>query len=88
MNWNWIKKFTHHLLDHPKNEIEVIADAIRKYTTFTSAHGSNFVPDCVPPIFNLTLSEAYAEVLRWRIVADTVGGDAIIVEESEYKNET
>jgi hypothetical protein len=52
----------------------------RRFITFSSAHGFPFVPDTDPPVFNQTLEEAEAEVIRWRIHADSVGGDAIVVE--------
>ncbi len=52
----------------------------RRFTTRTSAHGSGYVKECEPERFTQTRQEAEAEVKRWRIHADTVGGDAIIVE--------
>ena len=51
----------------------------RNFTTRTSAHGSGFVPNGEPEVFNMTLEEARKDVLFWRSYADTVGGDAIIV---------
>ena len=50
----------------------------REYTTRASAHGMAYVP-IHPTVFDMTYAEAEAEVHRWAIVADTVGGDAIIV---------
>jgi len=51
----------------------------RAYTTRSSAHGSGYVPNSNPENFDMTLAEAEADVHFWRIFADTVGGDAIIV---------
>lgn len=52
----------------------------RKYTTRTSAHGSDYVPNSNPEKFDMTLEEAQADVAFWKSYADTVGGDAIIIE--------
>lgn len=52
----------------------------RRYTTRSSAHGSGFVPHCSPERFEMSMGEAVQDVLSWRIKADTVGGDAIVVE--------
>ncbi len=51
----------------------------RRFTTRTSAHGSDFVA-LKPEIFNMTREEAVKDCDFWRSYADTVGGDAIIVE--------
>lgn len=51
----------------------------RRFTTRTSAHGSGYVP-LEPEMFTMTMEEAEADVAFWRVYADTVGGDAIIVE--------
>ena len=49
----------------------------RRFTTRTSAHGSDFVA-LKPEIFNMTREEAVKDCDFWRSYA--VGGDAIIVE--------
>ncbi len=54
----------------------------RKYAIRFSAHNSNYLP-LKPKIFNLTLNEAKKQVEEWQVRADTVGGDAIIVEIKE-----
>ena len=51
----------------------------RRFTTRSSAHGSDWVA-FNPEIFNMTREEAEADVKWWRSYADTVGGDAIVVE--------
>lgn len=51
----------------------------RNYTTRSSAHGSDYVPNSIPETFNMTYEEAKNDVHFWRIYADTVGGDAIII---------
>ena len=53
---------------------------IRRFTTRSSAHGSNYVKESEPERFTQTKQEAENECIRWRLVADTVGGDAIVVE--------
>lgn len=52
----------------------------RRFTTRSSAHGSDYVPLSNPERYDMTLEEAEADVRFWRAYADTVGGDAIIVE--------
>ena len=52
----------------------------RDYTTRSSAHGSPYVPLSNPETYNMTLEEAEADVRWWRAYADTVGGDAIVVQ--------
>jgi hypothetical protein len=52
----------------------------RRFTTRSSAHGSDYVKEHEPERFTQTREEAEQEVKRWRIFADTVGGDAIVVE--------
>ena len=52
----------------------------RRFTTRSSAHGSDYVPLSNPERYDMTLDEAEADVRFWRAYADTVGGDAIIVE--------
>lgn len=59
----------------------------RRFTTRSSAHGSDYVPLSIPEAFNMTREEADADVEAWRSAADTVGGDAIVVE-SPSKNLT
>lgn len=54
--------------------------AARRFTTRSSAHGSDYVPLSNPERYDMTLDEAEADVRFWRAYADTVGGDAIIVE--------
>ena len=51
----------------------------RRFTTRTSAHGSDFVA-LKPEVFNMTKEEAEKDCNFWRCFADTVGGDAIVVE--------
>ncbi len=58
-------------------------DTERCYTTRSSAHGFPYVPNCIPEVFDMTLEEAEEDVERWRVFADTVGGDAIIVKRPE-----
>jgi hypothetical protein len=55
----------------------------RRFTTRSSAHGSNYMPNRTPEVFNMTFEEAETDVDFWRIFADTVGGDAIIAEKTE-----
>ena len=50
----------------------------KSYTTRASAHGFDYQP-LIPTTFDMTLEEAKKDVELWRIFADTVGGDAIIV---------
>lgn len=52
----------------------------RRFTTRSSAHGSDYVPLSNPERYEMTLEEAEADVRFWRAYADTVGGDAIVVE--------
>lgn len=54
---------------------------LREYAIRTSGHGSGYVAS-EPERFNLTFDEAVKEVKRWRIVGDTIGGDAIVVHKS------
>jgi hypothetical protein len=50
----------------------------RVYAVRASGHGLGYQPQN-PRRFDMTLAEAEAEVRRWRILADTIGGDAIVV---------
>ncbi len=69
---------------------ELGCDAIvraRRFTTRSSAHGSDYVPLSSPERYEMTLEEAEADVRFWRCYADTVGGDAIVVERPNDQRE-
>lgn len=72
-------------LDITQLRDDVLATELRgrRFTTRSSAHGSDYVPLSQPEVFNMTKEEAEADVRFWRVYADTVGGDAIVVEKEE-----
>jgi hypothetical protein len=51
-----------------------------KYAVRYSAHGMAYLP-LKPQKFDLSLEEAIEECERWKCYADTVGGDAFLVDE-------
>lgn len=51
----------------------------RKYAVRSSAHGSGFIPAGNPEVYDKTWKEAMNDVAYWKSLADTVGGDAIVV---------
>lgn len=57
----------------------------RRFTTRSSAHGLDYVPLSNPERYDMTLEEAEADVRFWIAYADTVGGDAIVVERPNDK---
>lgn len=53
----------------------------RDYAVRYSGHGSPFRPK--RPVFNLSLSEATKQAEQWEILADTIGGRAEVVKDTD-----
>lgn len=51
----------------------------RRYAVRSSAHGFGFIPASNPEVYDKTWEDAMNDVAYWKSLADTVGGDAIIV---------